>query len=133
MKDINKVILVGRLGADPIQRETKNGLPVVSFSVATSRKGREEGETLTQWHKIVAWGKQAEICGTYLKKGHSVYVEGSMRSRKYEGKDGTIKLAFEIHADDVSFLGNRSTRSVRRDAEGAPAGYEEAEPLAASG
>jgi single-strand DNA-binding protein len=105
MKDVNKVILVGRLGADPVQKETKNGLAVASFSVATSRRGREEGETQTQWHKVVVWGKQAETCGTYLKKGHSVYVEGTMKSRKYEGKDGNPRTAFEVHADDISFLG----------------------------
>jgi len=135
MKDINKVILVGRLGADPVQKETKNGLAVASFSVATSRKGREDGVIQTQWHKIVAWGKQAEACATYLKKGHLVYVEGSMRSRKYEAKDGTARLAFEIHVDDVSFIGGRGVRPSRS---AGPVGQGEAavdegEALAASG
>lgn len=114
MKDVNKVILIGRLGADPIQRETKNGVPVVHFPVATSRRLRDDaadGETAeapkeeTQWHRIVAWGKQGEICAQYLKKGHPVFVEGSLRSHKYDGKDGNTRLAFEIHAENVSFLG----------------------------
>src|SRR5208283_2485198 len=97
MKDVNKVILLGRLGADPVQNETKNGLAVASFSVATSRKGREDAEPQTQWHKVVAWGRQAEACGQYLKKGHAVYVAGMMKSRNYEAKDGSQRTSFEVH------------------------------------
>jgi single-strand DNA-binding protein len=127
MKDVNKVILVGRLGADPVSRETKSGLAVASFTVATSRRGKEEGEIQTQWHKVVAWGKQAEACSAYLKKGHSVFVEGTMRTHKYEGKDGNSRMAFEVHVDDISFL----TRGGRRE-EVVPEASE-AEPMAASG
>jgi single-strand DNA-binding protein len=130
MKDVNKVILLGRLGADPVQKETKNGLAVASFSVATSRRGREEGETQTQWHKVVAWGKQAEACAAYLKRGHTVYVEGTMKSRKYESKDGEARTAFEVHVDEVSFIGG-SRKSSRESAESAPESGEE--PMAASG
>jgi single-strand DNA-binding protein len=116
MKDVNKVILVGRLGADPIQRETKAGLAVVHFPVATSRKlqvsneGASNEESApseeTQWHKVVTWGKQGENCAQYLRKGSAVYIEGMIRSHKYEGKDGTSRMAFEVHADDVNFLGS---------------------------
>jgi single-strand DNA-binding protein len=127
MKDVNKVILVGRLGADPVQKETKNGLAVASFSVATSRRGREEGETQTQWHKVVAWGKQAEACALYLKKGHAVYVAGMMKSRNYEAKDGNQRTSFEVHADEVSFLG-RVGRVEKPSSKEAPE-----ELLAASG
>jgi single-strand DNA-binding protein len=122
MKDINKVILVGRLGVDPIQRQTKTGYPVAHFTVATSRKISKdpnlhaeqpiEGSPVipvsveeTQWHKIVVWGKQAEACSQYLRKGHSVYIEGMIRSHSYDGKDGNRKTSFEIHSENVSFLG----------------------------
>ena len=126
MKDINKVILVGRLGADPVRRETKNGNPVVSFSLATSRRlsaegaagqGTQAGEEgtarpleVTQWHRIVAWGKQGETCSRFLRKGDSVYIEGSLRSHKYEGKEGITRLAFEVVAEEVSFLGSPRRR-----------------------
>jgi single-strand DNA-binding protein len=129
MKDVNKVILVGRLGADPVSRETKSGLAVASFTVATSRKGKEEGEIQTQWHKVVAWGKQAEACSAYLKKGHSVFVEGTMRTHKYEGKDGNSRTAFEVHVDDISFL----TRGGGRRQEAVAEDSEVEEPMAASG
>lgn len=115
MKDVNKVILIGRLGANPVQRETKNGVPVVHFPLATSRRispaeeGAEPTEE-TQWHRIVAWGKQGEICARYLEKGSPVFIEGSMRSHKYEGKDGMTRMAFEVHADEVSFLGGSRKR-----------------------
>lgn len=118
MKDINKVILVGRIGADPVQRETKNGTAVVHFPLATTRRiqqGPENGESLTeetQWHRIVAWGKQGENCAQFLKKGASVYVEGSIRSHKYDGKDGAQRIAFEVHAENVSFLSNSRSKTA---------------------
>lgn len=128
MMDINKVILLGRLGADPIQRKTKSGIAVTHFSVATSRRifkdptasapSTEEGapaeespetspQEETQWHRIVAWGKQAETCTQYLHKGNAVYIEGNIRSRNYADKQGAQKTTFEIHAETVSFLGSR--------------------------
>jgi single-strand DNA-binding protein len=113
------VILVGRLGADPVQRETKTGNTVVHFPLATSRriKGEsDEAETSveeTQWHRIVAWGKQGETCAQFLKKGEPVFVEGTLRSHKYEGKDGQSRMSFEVHAESVSFLrGNRGFRAA---------------------
>ena len=125
MKDVNKIILVGRLGSDPVARETKSGISVVNFSVATSRKlkseGTEEGAEVgtaleeTQWHRIVAWGKQGEICSQYLRKGQPVYIEGSVRTRKFESKDGAERIAFEVHAESVSFLG-RSSRTPELEA-----------------
>ena len=113
MKDVNKVILIGRLGADPVSRETKSGIPVVHFPVATSRRFRSEGDPEegpvsgeeTQWHRVVAWGRQGLACAEYLRKGNSVYVEGGVRTRKFEGKDGAQRMAFEVHAENVSFLG----------------------------
>ena len=118
MKDVNKIILIGRLGADPILRETKTGAVVVHFPVATSRrvKSTEPSESEpkteeTQWHRIVAWGRQGETCAQYLKKGQKVYVEGSILSRKYEAKDGTEKMSFEVIAETVSFLGGGKAAS----------------------
>jgi single-strand DNA-binding protein len=112
MKDVNKIILIGRLGADPVHRETKAGMPVIHFSVATSRRipvrSGAEGELLreeTQWHRIVAWGKQGVACAQFLKKGAPVYVEGMVRTSKYKDKDGESRYSFEVHADTVSFLG----------------------------
>jgi single-strand DNA-binding protein len=114
MRDVNKIILVGRLGGDPVQRKTRKGMAVVNFPLATSRRlknGGAEGATETdrneetQWHNVVAWDKTAESCAQYLKKGDSVYVEGSVRSHKYNGKDGSVRTSFEVFADAVNFLG----------------------------
>ncbi len=113
MKDFNKIILLGRLGADPIVRETKTGQSVTHFPLATSRRVASQadasGETAerveeTQWHRVVVWGKQGQACAQYLKKGQSVLVEGSMRSHKYEGKDGKERISLEVYAENVSFL-----------------------------
>jgi single-strand DNA-binding protein len=118
MRDVNKIILVGRLGADPVMRETKSGAVVVHFPVATSRRVKttepvdtEDGKAVreeTQWHRVVAWGPQGQACAQYLKKGQQVYVEGAVLSRKYENKDGEERLSFEVIAESVSFLGSRS-------------------------
>jgi single-strand DNA-binding protein len=113
MSDMNKIILIGRLGADPVHRETKDGLSVVHFSLATSRRTAETSDTTgepkkeTEWHRVVVWGKQGEICSQYLRKGDQVYVEGSVRTRRYAGKDGTERMAFEVYSESVGFLGLR--------------------------
>lgn len=113
MKDVNKVILMGRLGSDPKRRETKTGLSVVNFPLATSRRLKAEpGSTKnydeeTQWHRIVVWGRKGENCAQYLKKGSAVYIEGSMRNHQYDGKDGVKHYSSEVYADDVSFLNRR--------------------------
>jgi len=111
MRNINKAIIVGHLGADPIQRETKKGTPVVQFPVATTHRIKvNEGEfnDETQWHQVVVWGKRGLACSQFLKKGNAVYVEGEMRSHQYEAKDGQSRMAFEVHADDVSFLSSKN-------------------------
>jgi single-strand DNA-binding protein len=115
MKDLNKILLIGRLGGDPIRRETKSGTAVTQFSVATSRKILKEDDSSsgaseieeTVWHTIVVWGRQAEACAQYLTKGQSVYVEGAVRKRSYVSKDGASRLSFEVHAESVGFLGTR--------------------------
>jgi single-strand DNA-binding protein len=111
MKDMNKIFIMGRLGADPTPKETKTGVKMVTFPVATARWTKEGGE-ITQWHRVVAWGKQSEQCVTYLKKGRSVLVEGSIKTRKYPSKDGIERLSVEVHADDVTFLGSAPKREV---------------------
>lgn len=111
MSGVNKAIIVGRLGADPELRFTGNGRPVCQMSIATSRvwKDKETGERKedTQWHRIVVWGQQAETCSKYLAKGREAYVEGEIRTRSYEDKDGIKRYATEIVARDVRFLGGR--------------------------
>jgi single-strand DNA-binding protein len=124
MKDLNKILLIGRLGNDPVRRETKSGLAVAHFSLATSRKVPEgpveEGvePTLreeTDWHNIVVWGRQAEVCFQYLRKGRTIYVEGSIRKRTYTGKDGQLKVNFEVHADSVRFLSSLGGSASAQD------------------
>jgi single-strand DNA-binding protein len=124
MRDVNKIILIGRLGADPAQKETKSGIAMVTFPLATSRKIGEEGEEETQWHRVITWGKQAEHCKQFLAKGNSVYVEGSVRTRKYDGKDGISRTTFEVHAESVSFLGGRKTTSSSSSRPSSEAGAE---------
>jgi len=104
---INKVILIGNLGADPEIRYTQNGTPVANFNVATSETWRgQDGnkEEHTEWHKIVVWRKLAEVCGEYLNKGSKVYIEGKIRTRKWQDKDGNDRYTTEIEARDVQFL-----------------------------
>jgi single-strand DNA-binding protein len=105
---VNKVILVGNLGRDPEVRFTAGGRAVARFSVATSEVWTDqEGQRQerTEWHNVVVWGKQAESCGQYLQKGRQVYIEGSIRSRQYDDKEGNKKYITEVIAQRVQFLG----------------------------
>ena len=108
MSSVNKVTIVGRVGRDAEVRFTPSGTSVVNFSVATTEtwKDKQTGEKKerTEWHNIQAWGKLAEICGEYVKKGMLVYLEGSIRSSEYEAKDGTMKHKTDIVANEVKFL-----------------------------
>src|SRR5271154_533199 len=109
---VNKVILVGNLGRDPELRYIPSGQPVASFTVATSESYTDRAgarQKRTEWHNIVAWGKLAELCGQYLKKGRQVYIEGRISNRQYEAKDGSGKRSrTEIVAQVVQFLGGRA-------------------------
>ena len=98
---INKVILIGRLGADPEIRYTLDGRPVASFRVATNEVIVKNGEkeVLTEWHRIVAFGRLAEICGEYLSKGRQVYIEGKLRTRSWTDKNGD-KRFIDIYSGD---------------------------------
>jgi single-strand DNA-binding protein len=114
---VNKVILVGRLGRDPETRYTGGGQAVANFSLATDESYKDrngERQKRTEWHKIVVWGKQAEIAQQYLKKGSLVFIEGRIQSREWQDKEGQKRTSFEIVANNFRMLGGR--------AEGAAAG-----------
>lgn len=107
MSGVNKVILVGRLGADPDVKTINNGNTVAKLSVATSEEWKDkEGnkQERVEWSRVVAWGKLAELCGKYLAKGRQVYVEGRLQTSSYE-KDGVKKYSTDIVAHTVQFLG----------------------------
>ncbi len=112
---INKVILIGRLGADPEIRYTLDGKPVASFRIATNEVIVKNGEkeTITEWHRIVAFGRLAEICGEYLNKGTQVYIEGKLRTRKYEDRQGIVRYVTEIIANNMRILDNKKTQTSR--------------------
>ena len=122
---VNKVILIGRLGADPETRYTQDGQPVTNFRVATSERftGRSgELEERTEWHRIVTFGKLAEICHQYLAKGRLVYVEGRLQTRKWEDRNGSTRYTTEIVAQTVNFLGGRGDRAESPAVAEPPAG-----------
>ncbi|HCW05913.1 MAG TPA: single-stranded DNA-binding protein [Cytophagales bacterium] len=105
---VNKVILVGRLGADPDMRYAATGTAIANLSVATvdSVKNGDKWEDRTEWNRVVAFAKQAEFCGQYLTKGKSVYVEGSLRTRQWEDSSGVKKYTTEIIAREIQIVGN---------------------------
>lgn len=109
MGSVNKVILVGNLGADPELKYTPSGRPVCNLSVATNEtwKKSKDGEKQerVEWHRVQVWGDQAENCQKYLAKGRSVYLEGKLQTRSWEDKDGKKRYTTEIVADRVVFLG----------------------------
>jgi single-strand DNA-binding protein len=105
---INKVILIGRLGADPEIRYTPSGAEVANFRIATSEMWTNkngEKEERTEWHRIVAWRGLAKICGEYLSKGRLVYIEGKIRTRAWEDKEGNKRTTTEIEATEMKMLG----------------------------
>jgi single-strand DNA-binding protein len=108
---VNKVILVGRLGRDPETRYTGGGQAVANFSVATDETFKDrngERQKRTEWHKIVVWGKQAEIAQQYLKKGSLIFIEGRIQSREWQDKEGQKRTSFEIVANNFRMLGGRA-------------------------
>ncbi|MFZ6774711.1 single-stranded DNA-binding protein [Undibacterium sp. SXout7W] len=111
MASVNKVIIVGNLGRDPETRYMPSGDAMTSITVATTDSWKDkvtgEKKEQTEWHRITFFGKLAEIAGQYLKKGSQVYVEGSLRTRKYTDKDGVEKYATDIKADSMQMLGSR--------------------------
>ena len=107
MASLNKVMLIGNVGTDPEMRFTPGGSPVTSFRIATNRvytTSDGERKQETEWFTVVAWKKQAESCNQFLTKGQRVYVEGSLRTRNWEGRDGQKRTAVEVIANRVLFL-----------------------------
>jgi single-strand DNA-binding protein len=114
MASVNKVILVGNLGRDPELRYTQSGQAVVNFTLATNEnytKKSGEREERTEWHRIIAWARTAELCAEYLAKGRTVYVEGRLQTREWEDKEGQKRRTTEIVAQTVQFLGGRGGAS----------------------
>jgi single-strand DNA-binding protein len=141
MASVNKVILLGNLGRDPETRYTTGGDAVTNLNIATSEQWKDksgEKQERTEWHRVVLFGRQAEVAGEYLKKGRSVYIEGRLQTRKYTDKDGVEKYSTEIVADRMQLIGG-SRESSGGDAEftaggGAPGGRREgASPGAPTG
>ena len=118
---VNKVILVGRLGRDPETRYTGGGQAVANFSVATDESYKDkngERQKRTEWHKIVVWGKQAEIAQQYLKKGSLIFIEGRIQSREWQDKEGQKRTSFEIVANNFRMLGGRTEGAAAASAGG---------------
>jgi single-strand DNA-binding protein len=112
MAGVNKVILVGNLGADPEVRYTAGGTAVAKFRIATTERFTDKDgnrQERTEWHRVVAWRKLAEICGQYLSKGKQVYIEGKIRNDTWE-KDGVKQYSYEIVADTMQMLGGPGGR-----------------------
>lgn len=111
MASVNKVIILGNLGRDPEVRYTPNGAAVCNLRIATTRnwKSRDSGERQeeTEWHSVVLYDRQAEIAGEYLKKGRPVYIEGRLKTRKWQDKEGQDRYTTEIVADSMQLLGGR--------------------------
>lgn len=133
MASVNKVILVGNLGRDPEVRYTPGGTPVANFTLATNERWTDpagEKKERTEWHRIVVWGKQAEIAGEYLRKGRQVYVEGSIQTREWTDREGNKRTTMEIRAQRIQLLGRPEERPA---AVSAAAAEEVAEPESAFG
>jgi single-strand DNA-binding protein len=110
MRGVNKVILIGNLGKDPEMRYLPSGQAVVKFSLATNAKRKDKsGQVIdiTDWHNIVAFGRTAEVCNQYLKKGSPIYLEGRIQTRSYDDKDGNKRWITEIIAQTIQMLGRK--------------------------
>jgi single-strand DNA-binding protein len=138
MGSVNKVILVGNLGADPELKYTPSNRPVCNLSIATNEVFKDKGgqrQERTEWHRVTVWGEQAENCSKYLAKGRMVYIEGRLQTRSWEDKtDGKKRYSTEIVADRVTFLGGGAEGGGARKGgrpwgeEGAPSSSNAAEP-----
>jgi single-strand DNA-binding protein len=121
---VNKVLLIGRLGSNPEIRYTNTGTAVANFNMATSENWNDKSgqrQERTEWHRVVVWGKLAELCEKYLAKGRQCFVEGRLQTRSWDDKDGNKKYTTEIVATTVQFLGSNQGASADAGAH-APAG-----------
>jgi single-strand DNA-binding protein len=128
---LNKVMLIGNLGADPEVRYTPSGTKVTSFRIATSEKRKDKDgnrQEHTEWHQIITFGKLADICGEYLAKGKQVYVEGRIQTRSWEDRDGQKRQTTEIVASDMKMLGTKGTGKAKAAEPGGAPPYSGPEP-----
>lgn len=136
MAGINKVIIVGHLGNDPEMRTMPNGEQVANISVATSEswtdKNSGEKKTQTEWHRIVFYRRQAEICGQYLQKGSQVYIEGRLKTRKWQDNNGQDRYTTEIQGDVLQMLGGRQNEQSQQNKPQAQAKPKKLDPLSAA-
>ena len=134
MASVNKVILVGNLGADPEMRAFSNGDAVCNLRLATSEKWTDkatgDAREITEWHRVVLYRRLAEIAGQYLRKGASVYIEGRLRTRKWQDKDGQDRYSVEIEAGEMKLLDARPRDESERPARQVPV-RQRAAPVAA--
>ncbi len=135
---VNKVIILGRLGSDPEVRYTPNGGAVANFNMATNESWTDKSgqkQEKTEWHRIVVWGKIAELCGQYLSKGRQAYVEGRLQTREWTDKEGGKRYTTEVVAQTVQFLGGPGDRtsspSAGAGSDFAPSSHSEFEPSSA--
>jgi single-strand DNA-binding protein len=117
MASVNKAIILGNIGKDPEVKYTASGEAICNITVATSESWKDkatgEKKDLTEWHRISFFGKLAEICGQYLKKGSQVYIEGSIRTRKWTDKEGQERYTTEIRGDEMKMLGGKPEGTSR--------------------
>ena len=127
-RGINKVILIGNLGADPETRSMPSGMTVANIRIATSEswKDKQSGEQKerTEWHSVAMFGRLGEIAGEYLRKGSQVYIEGSLRTRKWQDKEGRDRYTTEVIADEMQMLGGRGGGAGGGAGSGGGGGYE---------
>ena len=117
-RGVNKVILIGNVGADPELRYTPSGAGVTNFNLATNESWTDKSgqqQEQTEWHRIVVWGKLAEICNQYLRKGSKVYIEGRLQTRSWEGQDGQKRYTTEVVAREMQFLDSRAAGAAGTD------------------
>ena len=115
MSSLNKAMIIGRLGQDPEVRYTQSNTAVANMSIATSERYKDstgEWKENTEWHRVVAWGRTAEICQEYLKKGSLVYIEGPIQTRQWEDKDGQTRYTTEIKALTMTMLDSKGSNGA---------------------
>ena len=120
---VNKVILIGNLGADPDMRYTPSGQGVCELRIATSESWNDKNgqrQERTEWHRVVVWGKRAEVCSKYLSKGRQVYSEGRIQTRSYDDKEGQKRYITEVIAQEVVFIGGGGGRGEGKRDDGPP-------------
>lgn len=125
---LNKVMLIGNVGRDPMIRHLENGTPVATFSLATTERFRDKSgvqREVTEWHNIVCWRNLADLCEKYIRKGSQLYIEGSIRTRSWDGNDGQKRYTTEIVADNLQMLGRKSDDQQYQSGYGNQGQYEQ--------